>query len=345
MLKKTTTVKKAPAKKAIAKKAVAKPAAAKKVTAKKVAPKAAPAKKTPAKKIVKVAKPAKATKKIVKAKAAPKAKAAKKAAPKAKKTVAKKPAKKVAAKAKKPAKGSGKSKPKAKPLKKPALKAKKLVAKVKKPAALPKRLAKPWPVSRIRSLMTAWGMSQVEFAIFSGVSYDSVTSWCRGRRRLVRRETAEHLEKAEKISSGRKFAKSAEQGKTWKALKDYCETYYLNPEPTGKELKSFDGTFPLMAVETTPLKVRKATQNEKVIVKMTGKTAAKVTLFIGRQKVEFEGIAHQMGGAMALELVASAKEKKFLAGRAGCITFLQGMLRLSLWSTGSYPVRMVGVPK
>ncbi|HNV69459.1 MAG TPA: helix-turn-helix transcriptional regulator, partial [Candidatus Ozemobacteraceae bacterium] len=223
------TVKKAPAKKAPAKKAAVKPAAKK-----------ATAKKAPAKKTVKAAKPAKATKKIVKAKPAAKAKAAKKVTPKAKKTVAKKPAKKAAAK-KKPAIGKAK---------KSALKAKKLVAKAKKPAALPKRLPKPWPIARIRNLMDAWGMSQVDFAIFSGVSYDSVTSWCRGRRHLVSRVTSEHLEKAEKIATSRKF--KATDGKPWAGFKNYMKNECPVKVDTDLELKSFDGTFKLEVVETAP---------------------------------------------------------------------------------------------
>ncbi len=303
-----------------------KKAPAKKAPAKKVAAKKAPAKKVTAKKTVKAAKPAK---KIVKAKPAAKAKVAKKVAPKTKKTAAKKPAKKIVAK-KKPAIGKAK--------KKVALKTKKLVA---KPKALPKRLPKPWPIARIRSLMEAWGMSQVDFAIFAGVSYDSVTSWCRGRRHLVNRATAEHLEKAEKIAHSRKFKPTG--GKPWAGFKNYMKNESTVKVDTDLELKTFDGTFKLEVVETTPGKFRNATKNEKVAIKMSGKNG-KVALHIGRQKIDFDGVLHHMGGAPALELIASPKDKDFLAGRAGCITFVAGLLRIGLWSTGGYPVRMVGVP-
>ena len=285
---------------------------AKKAVAKKVVAKKAVAKKVDAKKGV--------AKKVV-----------------AKKTVAKKAAgKKTAGKKSAAKKGTAK--------KDPAKPARSKITKTK----IPKRIEKPWPVPRIRTLMRWWGMSQVEFAVFSGVSYDSVTSWCRGRRRLVRRETSEHLERAEKIANSRKLPKVIESKweNPWLKLRTYCTDHYLLDPQDDKDLKSFNGTFPFLAVETQPEKFRRATQGEQLTVKMGGKKEpAKVSLHLGRQKLAFEGIPHQMGGAMVLELVAPDKDKRFLKGRAGCITYSQGMIRICLWAIGLLPLRVVGAVK
>jgi DNA-binding transcriptional regulator YiaG len=207
------------------------------------------------------------------------------------------------------------------------------------------RLAKPWAVARIRSFMHTWGMSQVEFALFAGVSYDSVTSWSRGRRRLVRRETAQHLTFAEKIATDRGFdkKKSGEKENPWVAIR-----HFANQGKTGQFLteipKNGLGTFIVQVVEKNPGDMRFGKKNETLtIVSLRKKGQVEVKLTLGQKEWTFAGEFRSLGGVRAIELQTSPDDPLFMNGRVGCITPAKNQLRLSLWAMKDLPIRMSAV--
>ncbi|MBF0498498.1 MAG: hypothetical protein HQM09_00060 [Candidatus Riflebacteria bacterium] len=254
----------------------------------------------------------------------------------------------VKAKARKTVKVAGKSSVKSavllktvKAVVKPA--GKKKISEKNQALATPVRLEKPWPVSRIHSFMRIWGMTQVEMAVFCGVSYDSVTSWSRGRRRLVRRSIADHLEAAEESAREREFPRGSAGGRSnpWLALRKFCrKTMKLG---SFKALpKETLGTFPLLAVETFPRVVRRADRQECLrIRKVKGKEAYVVELIIGKKTLELDAIKTHMGDSEVIALTTSEKDAPFFNGRAGCITIAQHLIRVSLWPTKSLPIRMI----
>lgn len=209
------------------------------------------------------------------------------------------------------------------------------------------RLPKPWPVSRIRSFMHTWGMSQIEFAIFAGVSYDTVTSWSRGRRRLVRRDTAEHLMSAEKVATQRGFSKKSSDSKEnpWSALRKFAAA---KVELKDKEIpKNCQGNFLVQVIEKTPGQF-KAAKNAELVTISAGKkkkSVLEVKLNLGKQILKFEGRWIQLGGVKVIELSTDKDDKNFMNGTAGCITPSKNLLRISLWSAKDIPVRLTASKK
>ncbi|MFZ2958436.1 MAG: hypothetical protein WA705_16235 [Candidatus Ozemobacteraceae bacterium] len=207
-------------------------------------------------------------------------------------------------------------------------------------------IEKPWSVTRIHNFMRLWGMTQVEMAVFCGVSYDSVTSWSRGRRRLVRRVIADHLEAAEEAAHEREFPKgsSAVGGSSpWLTLRNFCRksmklgSFRALPKETV-------GTFPLLAVETFPRVVRRADRQECLRtkkIKGKDKDAFSVELIIGKKTYEFQGLRTSMGDCEVIALSTSEKDANFFNGRAGCITVAQNLVRISLWSPKNLPIRLI----
>jgi len=322
---KKPAVKKAPAKKPVAKKPVAKKAPAAKPVAKKTTKVAKPAPKTT--KVVKAAKPAKPAAKPV-AKKAPAKKVVAKKAP-AKKVVAKKaPAKKPAAKkTTKPAKAAKKS-------------AKASTIRVARTRHFSSMLEKPWPVSRITGFMRLWGMSQIEMAVFCGVSYDSVTSWSRGRRRLVRRSIAEHLEQAEDLAHDRSFPKLPANGREspWSRLRTFCVEKRNCPFPPLEGHLS--GTYPICVVETAPGTFRGGTASESVSLAKGKGSALEIGITLGKSTLTLHGKRERMGGTEVIALFADPKDPQFFNGRAGCITTGQDMVRVTLWPAKNLPLRI-----
>lgn len=332
---------------------VAKPAAKKTVKAvKAVKPAKAAAKKTVkvAKKTVKAAKPAKAVKSL---KAAKPAKVAKKATKPAKaavavKAAAKKTVKKAAV-AKSPKRKAAKAAkspkaPKGKLSGKPVRSAKgsKMIGRPRSADVGP-TLEKPWPIARIRAFMKLWGMSQVEMAVFCDVSYDSVTSWSRGRRRLVRRAIADHLERAEASGKERGFGRAAAgRGSPWMALRRLCQA---DGRSIGVSAPSTPllGHFAIGAVETGPRQIRLATKQEELVIKKgKGKDDVVVEIKLGKKDMTFNGERRILGGAETIALVGDPKDPQFMAGRVGCITIAQNLVRVALWPVKNLiPLRMV----
>lgn len=335
------TVKAAAAKvaKPAAKKAT-KPVKATKVAKKtvKVAKATKPAK---AVKSAKAAKPAKVAKKVTKpAKAAKAAVAPKTAAKKVakKSAVAKSPKRKVAKAAKQEKSPKGKISGK---IGRPG-KVAKMIGRPRSADVGP-TLEKPWPIARIRAFMKLWGMSQVEMAVFCDVSYDSVTSWSRGRRRLVRRAIADHLERAETSGKERGFGRaSAGRGSPWMALRRLCQadgrSIGVSAPPT-----PLLGHFAIGAVETGPRQIRLATKQEELVIKKgKGKDDVIVEIKLGKKDMTFNGQRRILGGAEAIALQADPKDQQFFAGRVGCITIAQNLVRVALWPIKNLiPLRMV----
>ncbi|MBF0544910.1 MAG: hypothetical protein HQM08_10775 [Candidatus Riflebacteria bacterium] len=225
------------------------------------------------------------------------------------------------------------------------VKAVKVVKPVKKvKVELPSRLEKPWSITRIRNFMRLWGMTQVEMAIFCGVSYDSVTSWSRGRRRLVRRSIAEHLETAEKLALEKHFPKSPANSRnnSWLQLRKFCHNEL--------KIKSFPalaqilaGEYPIKAIETKPRDFRKATKAEKIeISKTKAKDTIAVKLTIGKKTVELSGKRLKLGGNDVIGLFAEEGNDYFFNGKAGCISIAQNAIRVSLWPAKELPLRLLG---
>ncbi len=317
-----------PAKATSAKKA-AKPAKKTAKPAKKVAPKSAAtkapvkaakaAKSATASKVAKTTKPAKATTKSVAAKAI--AKIGKKAAP------TKAPAKKSVAH--------------------PAKRAPKVAALKPAPRGRPAkhegadRLAKPWPVARIRAFMKLWGMSQIEMAIFSGVSYDSVTSWSRGRRRLVRSSIADHLDRAEASARDRGFPTKSSAANPWSGLRNFLQKETGFASAGHKANETISGEYRLLAAETFPRQFRLAANGERVVISK-GKDKVTVELTLGRKHFTFAGRRLVLGGTPVIALATEENDPQFFAGRAGAITIAQGLVRISLWPTKStLPIRLI----
>ena len=369
--------------KAAAKKAPAaagkKPAKAAKPAAKKtVKPAAAKVAKKPAKAAVITKKAAKAVKPVKAVKPSKTAKAAKavktvKTAKTAKATTAAKPAKVVKAgkgvKALKVAKAVKTAKPAPKATVKKAAKAAKRpqAAKAEKSpkgkraggtgsplksvrmigrprsADVGPTLEKPWPIARIRAFMKLWNMSQVEMAVFCDVSYDSVTSWSRGRRRLVRRAIADHLERAESSGKERNFGRAANgRGSPWMALRRLCQadgrSIGISAPPT-----PLLGHFAIGAVETGPRQVRLGTRQEEIVIqKGKGKDEVVVKITLGKKEMSFDGQRQILGGVEAIALQTDEKDPQFFSGRVGCITIAQNLVRVALWpAKGQIPLRLV----
>lgn len=330
------------------KKAALPKAPAKKPAAKAIAPKKTPMVKLPAKKVVaKKSAPKKiapknvaakkvAPKKVAPKKAAPKKAAAKKAAAKKSKSAGKKAAKRPSPKKKEPKRGQ---------------------RDLAKAHAIARRkriidgswLAKPWPVERIRGFMSTWGMTQAEFAIFCGVSYDTVTSWSRGRRNLVRVDHAEHIASAEKAAAKRKLParKGDESMAPWAGIRTFVRRH--SPAKRLKNIPSdMQGTFDILGVEMTPDDIRLAEPIETLSIgKPEGRQGnIPVTIIANRLEISLVGRWRELGGAKLLELIAPAEDPSFFGGHAGCITPGKQNLRINLWPTDKkIPMRLIAARK
>ncbi len=305
--------------------------AAKKIVAKKSAPKKIAPKKMTSKKVT----PKKgAPKKAVAKKAAPKKAAPKKAAAKKSKSAGKKAAKRPSPKKKEPKRARRES---------------------SSAHAIAQRkriidgswLARPWPVERIRGFMSTWGMTQAEFAIFCGVSYDTVTSWSRGRRNLVRVDHAEHIANAEKAAAKRKLPvrDGDESVAPWATLRTYVRRH--SPAKRFKKIPdNIYGSYAILGVEMNQDDVRLTDPVETVEI---GKSEAKqadvsVTIHARNLEITLEGRWRELGGAKLLELIAPEEDPCFFGGHAGCITPGKQNLRINLWPADKrIPMRFIAV--
>ncbi|HOT30056.1 MAG TPA: hypothetical protein PLU72_17905 [Candidatus Ozemobacteraceae bacterium] len=329
---------KAPAKKPAAKAIAPKKASRGKLATKKVVAKTAASKKLALKSVVakKVAPKKVAPKKAAAKKAAPKKAAPKKAAAKKSKSAGKKAAKRPSPKKKEPKRGR---------------------RELSNAHAIARRkriidgswLPKPWPVERIRGFMSTWGMTQAEFAIFCGVSYDTVTSWSRGRRNLVRVDHAEHISNAEKAAAKRKLpARGGDEAiAPWAGLRTYVRRH--SPVKRFKNIPvDMCGTFDILGVEMTPEDIRLAEPIETLTI---GKPGGKqggipVTIIANRLEITLEGRWRELGGAKLLELIAPAEDPCFFGGHAGCITPGKQILRINLWPADKkIPMRLIAARK
>lgn len=219
----------------------------------------------------------------------------------------------------------------------------KISARSEKESRRASRLAKPWPINRIRSFMHTWGMSQAEFALFCDVSYDSVTSWSRGRRRLVRRSTAEHVEAAEKACRSRGFPTvgAGVKKNPWADVKAFAQANRCLTK-LGEIPKSLIGTFGVRASVSVPGKNHKGKPTEKIIIKKgQQRKGLEVKIALGQVKLNLTGRWQKLGGLEYLELQAPPEDPRFFQGRAGCITPGSNLLRVSLWSPKGLPVRLL----
>lgn len=218
----------------------------------------------------------------------------------------------------------------------------KIAARQEKESRRASRLGKPWPVNRIRSFMHTWGMTQAEFAIFCDVSYDSVTSWSRGRRRLVRKQIAEHVEAAELAARKRGFPTVGPNVKKnpWTALKTFAFTNRLMLH-LGEIPDSLIGTFSIRAAEAAPRRFLKGKPTDRIIIrKSQHRQTLDIKVIFGKLTLNLTGTWQKLGGNDYLALTAPADDPRFFQGRAGCLTPGQTLLRLSLWSPlKSIPVR------
>jgi DNA-binding transcriptional regulator YiaG len=204
------------------------------------------------------------------------------------------------------------------------------------------RLPKPWAVSRIRSFMHTWGMTQVELAIFAQVSYDTVTSWSRGRRRLVRKENSDHLSKAEKIAMARGFPKGSPESaeNPWVGHRRFLSE--KGKEPSTAIPKNCQGSFLVQALEKKPGDFKIAKNAAKITINPGKKRdQLKVKIFLAKEHFEFLGIWRKLGGVKVIELQADPQDALFFNGKAGCITPGKNMLKVSLWATNkAIPLRL-----
>ena len=232
----------------------------------------------------------------------------------------------------------------------PALRAEaeeKLVDVVEREERRKSRMNKPWPVSRIRSFMHTWGMTQVEFAIFAGVSYDTITSWSRGRRRLVRKETADHIAEAEHVGLARGFKKGTATKKMnpWSLIREFCTE---NGEIRRAVVlpRNLLDAYSLVGLEKTPGEYSLGKPADSIVLSAgTRKDRVKVEVKIGRKIHKFDGIWRKLGGSKVIELMATEDDPRFFLGRAGCITPGKTMLKISLWAKSELPVRLTAVKK
>ena len=208
-------------------------------------------------------------------------------------------------------------------------------------------LASPWSVERIRSFMSTWGMTQAEFAIFCGVSYDTVTSWSRGRRNLVRVDHAEHIANAEKAAKKRKLPVRGgdETIAPWADLRTFVRRS-LTMKRTKVIPADLNGSFKINGVEMSPEKIRLADPMEIVTIGKTKgkKSSVPVTIVANGLEISLEGQWRELGGARLLELLVPADDPHFFAGHAGCITPGKQNLRINLWPTDTkIPMRLIAV--
>lgn len=205
------------------------------------------------------------------------------------------------------------------------------------------RLGKPWPVNRIRAFMHTWGMSQAEFAIFCGVSYDSVTSWSRGRRHLVRRQTAEHVERAEQAAHTRGFPLVGPNIKKnpWAGLKAFAVKNRCLSR-LGEIPRGLLGTFAIRAAEQAPGRFLKGKPTDKITIKKgKQRQSLEIKIVCGKTALTLTGHWMKLGGIDYVALTAPADDPRFFQGMAGCLTPGQTLLRFSLWSARPLPLRLL----
>lgn len=209
------------------------------------------------------------------------------------------------------------------------------------------RMNKPWPVSRIRSFMHTWGMTQVEFAIFAGVSYDTITSWSRGRRRLVRKETADHIAEAEKTGLERGFKKGTPSKKDnpWALIRAFG-ALHGSVRPAVPLNRTLLDTYACQVVEKSPRKMSMGKSSEKVVISAGGKKdRVHVEMKLAGETLKLNGIWRRLGGSKVIELLADDDDDRFFMGHAGCITPGKTTLKISLWAKTDLPVRFTAVKK
>ncbi|MBF0408826.1 MAG: hypothetical protein HQM10_15875 [Candidatus Riflebacteria bacterium] len=203
-------------------------------------------------------------------------------------------------------------------------------------------LEEPWPVSRIRNFMNLWGMTQFEMAIFCDVSYDSVTSWSRGRRNLVRKSIVDHLEKAEKCALSKSFNSEYETKKndSWFELRRFSNNEIKAPFPALDG--EMTGVFPIRALQESSGEFRKTARNEKVTISLA-KTSGQfdVKLNISGKTLEFTGKLMVIAGIKVIALLSDMKSPEFFSGRAGCISIAQNAIRISLWPAKQLPLKII----
>lgn len=210
-------------------------------------------------------------------------------------------------------------------------------------------LAKPWPVDRIRGFMSTWGMTQAEFAIFCGVSYDTVTSWSRGRRNLVRVDQADHIMSAEKTAAKRKLPMrdGTESVAPWADLRNFVRRY--SPVKRCKNIPAdMHGSFTVVGVEMSPDDIRLAESIENVEIgrAKSKKDDVPVTIIANNLEISLEGRWRELGGARLLELLAPPEDPHFFSGHAGCIIPGKQNMRINLWSTDKkIPMRLIAVKR
>ena len=117
----------------------------------------------------------------------------------------------------------------------------------------------------LREVLTMWGTSQVETACVAGVSYDTVTSWCNGRRRIFRLEHLDLIDRLRKIAKKRRF--SAVDTVFFAGHFPLMRFIQSKKKQVLGFSKEPTGTFPIVALETSRGKFRLGKETDSICLR------------------------------------------------------------------------------
>lgn len=200
----------------------------------------------------------------------------------------------------------------------------------------------PMKVKRITEIVDRWGWSIVEFAIFSGTSYDTVSSWRGGRRALRFVDKIKLLESAEAVAKKRGFKKTSDCNAIVEFVQGKFGPRYLTKIPS-----MFKGSFDILGKENLPGVFAKGEAGDRLEIRQGSGKPQKTAVFIslGKKKLEFHGLWQKLrvGGKdfPVLELHDLRKTSQPIQEQAGCIVFRPRHATITLWSQGAIPIRLL----
>ncbi|MBF0410379.1 MAG: hypothetical protein HQM10_23735 [Candidatus Riflebacteria bacterium] len=203
-------------------------------------------------------------------------------------------------------------------------------------------LKEAWPVERIRELISRMALTQPEFAVFAGVSYDTVVSWCQGRRNLRRKDMSAYFEKIEEI-----IEKKGYPAENVASSLNSSGMQINDPTPAARLEEIPDngvGEFLVHTVESVPGKIKLAKKNNTIVIKSDKKIGYKITIEIGTKSYNFNGIKVLQRDRKMIEIVSP--ESKYPFGKVGCIGLFKKSIVVNFWPTSDLPYRIVArIPK
>ncbi|MBF0544644.1 MAG: hypothetical protein HQM08_09430 [Candidatus Riflebacteria bacterium] len=199
-------------------------------------------------------------------------------------------------------------------------------------------LKESWSILRIRKFIKRMGLTQPEFAVFAGVSYDTVVSWCQGRRKLRRKDMATYFERMEKILEEKGFSEISDDV----AMNSEAESRFTaEPGMLGKIADVPDngsGKYKVLSIEKIPGVSQKLRDMDSIEVSPDKKNYI-ISLSLGSKSYEFKGSWVTQRDRKMIEILSD--NSKYPFGKVGCIGLFKKCVVVNFWPTTNLPYRII----